>query len=483
MKKLLVIAYHFPPCALSGTYRTLAWVRLLAQRGWDITVVTVKNPESPLDYELLKKIPNFVKILRAPYINPLEILGKLKKSNHSPSHFSRLTSHPSLLTPHISPLTPHPSPLTPHVSPLTSHPSPLTPHPSRFTSHLSHLKDWLTWWLHIPDNHICWLPFGLLKAIKAIKKHKISIIYSTSPYMTAHLIAGLAKKITKIPWVADFRDPWRANPFRNIPYKILNHWDSILEAWTVKQANHIICVTEYMKNDFINRYPFIKNKISYIPNGYDPEDYENLKPIREFDKDFFVITHTGTFYGPRSPIPIFKALNLLKKQLPDLAKKLRLQLIGNPTYNGERLEEIADKFNITEMVKVISTVPKYKALCYLKGSDALLLVGFKGKGAEMQVPAKLYEYFAIKKPIFVLAPLKSAIADIFYVANPPGEICEPDNIPDITDKLAKIMKNQYQPSPQIEKFNRHNLVIKLETILNRLNNLTFKNNSTANNYK
>ena len=28
-----------------------------------------------------------------------------------------------------------------------------------------------------------------------------------------------------------------------------------------------------------------------------------------------------------------------------------------------------------------------------------------------------------------------------------------------------------------------NVVIELETILNRLNNLTFKNNSTANNYK
>ena len=54
-KNLLIIAYHFPPCALSGTYRTMAWVRLLAQRGWNITVLTVKNPESPLDYELLKK--------------------------------------------------------------------------------------------------------------------------------------------------------------------------------------------------------------------------------------------------------------------------------------------------------------------------------------------------------------------------------------------------------------------------------------------
>jgi len=81
------------------------------------------------------------------------------------------------------------------------------------------------------------------------------------------------------------------------------------------------------------------------------------------------------------------------------------------------------------------------------------------------------------------APQKSDVAEIFYSTSIPGEICEPDDIPDITDKLTKIMKNQYQPSPQIEKFNRHNLVIKLENILNRLNNLTFKNNSTANNYK
>ena len=287
--------------------------------------------------------------------------------------------------------------------------------------------------------------------------------------MTAHLIAGLTKKIIRIPWIADFRDPWRANPFRNIPYKILNHWDSILEAWTVKQADHIICVTEYMKNDFMNRYPFIKNKISYIPNGYDPEDYENLKPLREFDENCFVITHTGTFYGPRSPIPVFKALNLVKKQFPDLAKKLRVQLIGNPTYNEESLEKIVAKFNITEMVKVIPTLPKYKALCYLKGSDALLLVGFKGKGAEMQVPAKLYEYFAIKKPILILAPLKSAIADIFYVANSPGEICEPDDIGNIVNKLKKLMGGNYYRIPsQIEKFNRNNLLVKFESILRNL---------------
>jgi len=437
-KNLLIIAYHFPPCALSGTYRTFAWVRLLTKRGWNITLLTVNNPEPPLDKELLKKVPSSIKILRTPYINPLEIFGKFKKHKKSDDVSSlNKTQSPNQLS-----------------------------QPYQLINQLTNIKDWLSWWLHVPDSRISWLPFALLKTIKVIKKNKISLIYSTSPYTTAHLIAGLAKKITKLPWVADFRDPWRANPFRNIPYKIHDQWDKFLESWVIKQTDHIICVTEYMKRDFINRYPFIKNKISYIPNGYDPEDYENLKPLREFDKNYFVLTHAGTFYGPRSPISIFKALNFLKKKFPELSQKIRLQLIGNPFYNEEHLENIAVKFGIKEMVKVIPTVPKYKALCYLKGSDALLLVGFKGKGAEIQVPAKLYEYFAIKKPILVLAPSKSAITETFYTAKAPGEICEPDDINGIANKLKKLMERKfYKTSFQIEKFNRRNLVTQLDKIL------------------
>ena len=425
MKNLLIIAYDFPPYAGSGIYRTLAWVRLLAQRDWDVTVVTVKNPEPPLDNDLLKKVPPSVKILRASYMNPLEILGKLKK----PKKSNQSTSQP--------------------VNQSTS------------------IKDWLTWWLHIPDNRICWLPFGLFRAMKAIKKQKISIIYSTSPYMTAHLIAGLIKKFTGLPWVADFRDPWRANPFRNIPYQSINHWDSFLEAWVMRQADHIICVTEYMKKDFINRYPLIKNKISYIPNGYDPEDYENLKPLRKFDKDYFVLTHAGTFYGPRSPIPLLKAMYVFQQQYPKLTKKFCLQLIGHPSYDGKLLQDIAHQFKVTDMVKIISTIPRTKALGYLKGSDSLLMVGFKGKNDEIQVSGKFYEYLAVAKPILILAPQKSDVAEIFHSINAPGEICDPDDISSIIANIKNLIKNKdkYQASSQIEKFNRHNLIIQLETIL------------------
>ena len=72
-----MIAYHFPPFAGSGTFRTLSWSRLLAKRGWDITVLTAKNPQPPLDNHLLEQIPASIKIQRTPCMNLTESVNKL----------------------------------------------------------------------------------------------------------------------------------------------------------------------------------------------------------------------------------------------------------------------------------------------------------------------------------------------------------------------------------------------------------------------
>jgi glycosyltransferase involved in cell wall biosynthesis len=434
-KKLLIIAYHFPPFAASGTFRTLSWSRLLAKRGWDITVLTTKNPQPPLDNHLLEGIPDSIRIQRTPCMNPIEGLSRIwiRKKSQSRNSIPLSNEHVSL-------------------------------------KESKSLKDWLSWWLQIPDNRISWLPYTLKQALQVIKENKMSLIYSTSPFTTAHLIALLTKKICKIPWVADFRDPWRANPFRKIPYRSVDKWDEFLESSTMKQADHIICVTENMKNDFINRYPFTREKISYIPNGYDPEEYEDLEPLREFDENCFVLTHAGTFYGPRSPLPIFEALFRLQKESDKIIRKFRLQLIGRTEYNGERIEDMAKRFGIDSLVKVIPFLNKKKALRYMKGSNALLLVGFKGEKSEIQIPGKFFEYMAINKPIFVVAPSASGIGEMFYSENIDGEISEPGDISDISNKLIRMIKNdQDHPNNRIEKFNRHVLVQQLEKIFISLN--------------
>jgi hypothetical protein len=72
-----MIGYHFPPFAGTGTFRTLSWSRLLAKRGWDITVLTVNNPLPPLDNYLLEEIPDSIRIQRTPLNESMEGLSKI----------------------------------------------------------------------------------------------------------------------------------------------------------------------------------------------------------------------------------------------------------------------------------------------------------------------------------------------------------------------------------------------------------------------
>lgn len=59
----------------------------------------------------------------------------------------------------------------------------------------------------IPDRYVSWVFTAFFKGLWIIKKHKPAIIFSSSPSLTSHVVAGLIAKITATPWVVDFRDP------------------------------------------------------------------------------------------------------------------------------------------------------------------------------------------------------------------------------------------------------------------------------------
>ena len=65
MKKVLIIAYYFPPLGWSGVQRTLKFVKYLRNFGWEPVVLTVgKTKFSVMDESLSKEIPDDVKVIR-----------------------------------------------------------------------------------------------------------------------------------------------------------------------------------------------------------------------------------------------------------------------------------------------------------------------------------------------------------------------------------------------------------------------------------
>src|SRR5437764_8105507 len=67
-KKLLLITYHFPPSAASGTFRLLGFARHLPTFGWQPLVVAPPSlPWEPLDPQLGEQIPDEVVVQSVPY--------------------------------------------------------------------------------------------------------------------------------------------------------------------------------------------------------------------------------------------------------------------------------------------------------------------------------------------------------------------------------------------------------------------------------
>src|SRR5512140_2226213 len=77
-RKVLVIAYYFPPMGLSGVQRTLKFVKYLPAYGWQPTVLTV-TPTGYFaqDYSLLEEIhlPE-VKVERVGSLDPNRLFRK-----------------------------------------------------------------------------------------------------------------------------------------------------------------------------------------------------------------------------------------------------------------------------------------------------------------------------------------------------------------------------------------------------------------------
>src|SRR4051794_23942613 len=65
-RRLLLVAYNFPPVGGAGVQRPVKWVKNLRHFGWDVTVLTAENPSVPTrDESLLADIPDDVLVIRA----------------------------------------------------------------------------------------------------------------------------------------------------------------------------------------------------------------------------------------------------------------------------------------------------------------------------------------------------------------------------------------------------------------------------------
>lgn len=362
-RRVLMIAHHFPPAGGSGSKRALAFARYLPECGWDPVVVTPGVAwAANRDDRLLDDLPLRLRVIRT-------------------RSFEARASQP---------------PLTARSAGEGG-----SRIPSSLRSNLGHLK-------RFPDAHLGWAPF----ALAASRRVRYDVAYSSSGPFTSQLVGLLLKRLTRRPWVAELRDGWyRWNRAIFPDYPVWrNVLERHLEAAALKHADRVILVTDRMAKAFRCQYApdLPAEHFTVVSNGFDRLQFPEL-PARPQSRDRFEVVHAGALYYGRSLSALLEGARRLIDAVPAFGVKFRLTLLGTldlaarAELAASRLE---DRIHSTGQLDHVTTIE------VMRDADLLLLVANTTPGAEATVPAKLFEYLALGRPVLAIAPLDSSTSDV-----------------------------------------------------------------------
>ena len=283
----------------------------------------------------------------------------------------------------------------------------------------------------LPDRDILWSLTALPMALYLAHRYHVSVVHTRSVPFTSHLVGLWLKSRIGAPWVAYFSDPWVDSP-----YGSLSPWirkiNAYLEKRVVAAADALIFVTEEARELMLGKYEpehFIKSWV--IPHGIDFDSDGKISPCLPLSSKLRLV-YTGSFYGPRTPEPLWTALELMcaGEQNP----RLEVLLVGPHT--DDDLASVPESFRET-LVRWVGPVSYGDSLAYMASADVLLLIDAPTPGPNPFLPSKLVDYLRFGKPILAVTPLVGTSADLVRAVN--GIVVAPRDTIGLTTALDEIL--------------------------------------------
>jgi len=366
MKKVLIISYYWPPAGGPGAQRNVKFVKYLEQFGWKAYVLTVNDGEFPyIDQSLSSEIPSFVKIYRSKSIEPFKAYKRLTLKDKEESLPTAMLTMAN-------------------------------------QSLIDRAAFFLRANLFVPDARIGWIPFAIKKARDIVSEEKIDLIYTSSPPHSLQLIGLVLKRLVKLPWVVDLRDPWtkiRYYEFVN-RLKVIRAFDRFFERRVLVNADRIVTVSDSLAAEFRSlSKSSATSKISVLANGYDESDFPS-KPIERCNEKFTVV-YSGNMLTHQNPEVFWNALNSMIED-----RKVPRHTITVELY-GKIHEDVQASFHahgLDDVVRLYDFIPHQEIVEKMKHADLLIMVIPDVSNNMGIVTGKLFEYLGSGKPILIIGP-------------------------------------------------------------------------------
>lgn len=414
MKRVLVLAYLYPPIANSGTQRPLKFTKYLADHGWEPIVVTADRANGlNVDPALLQEIPAGVRVVRVPMLN--EWIGDVVTAMLGRSALA------------------------------------------------ARIGDGVRWRLQnrrrSPDFYAWWQPTAERAALQIFREIGFDAIYATGYPWTSLMIGEAVARATGRPFVADFRDLWSGeNLFREERPPLED--ERRFERTVVMAADAVVSASDAMTRHAINAYPSEDEaKFVTIHNGFDPADFDAPAPPRAHGK--FRIVYTGVWKDAYNPGDLYKSIDWIRRSKPQLLDNVEVVAAGFRP--GE-----ARRWGLSKYITELGVVPHQEAITLMRSAD-LLYLSHSDPERQWCVPGKLYEYLASGTPLLALTDPGSETAKIIRAVGG-GVVASPDDPGNLYHRVMDACGGNLKVPPRdpraLEAFERRHLTGKLAHVLN-----------------
>lgn len=399
LRRLLLISYTFPPVGGAGVQRVAKFAKYLPDFGWLPSIVTVANPSVPLfDESLATELAPSIDIHRIKTWEP-GYAAKKQLLATSPSWIGRAKSL------------------------------------ARRTATT----------LLQPDPQILWCLPAYRHICRIVQQQPFDAVMVSGPPFSTF---GLARRVSRrysLPLLLDFRDEWTLSlahlenqQTTGLSVRYQNRLlkqavctaDSML-ATTVPSAQQLQALCESF-----GASPIVKP----IYNGFDPIDFEHLEPSRQRSKNFRLV-YNGTLWNLTDVSPLVAAVQRLASRNPKLCSKLEVEFVGRRT--PDQQTRLASLRKLPCRLIEHDYLPHHQSLEIAKSSDALCLILADREGAKRVVPAKLFEYLALKRPIVAIAPQ----GDVHRLLNLCGH--HSNFLPSQIDEIATWLEKSIRQTPTV----------------------------------
>jgi hypothetical protein len=410
VKRVLVIAYQYPPVGGAGVQRTTKFVKYLPSWGWQPSVLTVSNPSVPvLDKSLGDDLSADVVIRRARTFEP----GYALKSKVSAGGAVNAAA-----------------------SDRKSRLAPLKGAARRLVSLALQ-----------PDPQVLWVPAAIREGKRLLREIPHDAIYVTAPPFSSFLVGAALSRKSGLPLLIDYRDEWNLSSAywenkRLDPFSA--RLQQRMQRKVVRQARAMVATTRMSAAalEAVRDEAGGRASVTCIYNGYDPDDFPASPAPAPASAPAgpYRLAYIGTLWNLASVEPLVRGVRELAARDTQLASRLELVLVGRRTEAQERLlDEI--RGGPCRMVSH-PYLDHRDAVDLMRSVEGLCVLLSDLPGVQRVVPAKIFECMAARRPILAIAP-RGEVWDLLG-PYPAATLLTPSDTAGVADALASEIQRHVE---------------------------------------